>query len=182
MTVEQYHQMADAGILLDGAPVELIEGLLVRKMTKHRPHTIATHRLRTLFPALLPVGWYFDSQEPVTTADSEPEPDGCVIRGALEDYQTRQPLAEETALLIEVSDTTLAFDRGTKKRIYARAGIPIYWILNLVAREVEVYQDPTGPDEEPVYRESMIYRPGDRVPLVLDGVTVGEIAVSDLLP
>jgi hypothetical protein len=85
-------------------------------------------------------------------------------------------------MLIEVSDSTLAGDRADKGRIYARANIPIYWIVNLVDRLIEIYTSPSGPIADPTYAQRQDYRPGDSVPLILDGITVTTIAVSDLLP
>src|SRR6266852_7793927 len=84
LSVAQYHAMADHGILDEDDPVELLEGWLVQKMTKHRPHSRCTHRTRRALESLLPGGWYVDAQEPVTTTDSEPEPDVAVVRGDLE--------------------------------------------------------------------------------------------------
>src|ERR1051326_582564 len=75
LTVAQYHAMARAGILDEDAPVELLEGWLVQKMTKHRPHTLATLLIRRCLERLLPAGWYLDSQEPIACPESEPEPD-----------------------------------------------------------------------------------------------------------
>src|SRR5262249_35647718 len=132
LSIEQYHAMAELGILTENDPVELLEGWLVLKMTKHRPHSRCTHRTRRALERLLPAGWYVDSQEPITTIDSEPEPDVAVIRGELDDYPDRQPGSTDVALVIEVADTSLRTDRGAKKRVYAHAGIPVYWIANLV--------------------------------------------------
>jgi Uma2 family endonuclease len=81
-----------------------------------------------------------------------------------------------------VSDTTLTHDQTVKQRIYARARIPIYWIVNLRDRQVEVYTDPSGPTSSPRYRHKQIYEEDQSVPLVLDGKKVGSIAVRDLLP
>src|SRR5712692_5425247 len=107
LSVAQYHAMADHGILGEDDPVELLEGWLVQKMTKPRPHSRCTHRTRRALKRLLPAGWYVDTQEPITTADSEPEPDVAVIRGANDDYTDRQPGPVEVALVVEVADTTL---------------------------------------------------------------------------
>jgi Uma2 family endonuclease len=73
-------------------------------------------------------------------------------------------------------------DRDDKGRIYARAGLPQYWIVNLVNRQIEAYGAPSGPTAGPAYGQRVDYRPGDQVPLVLDGMTVAQIAVQDLLP
>src|SRR5438132_10578955 len=106
LSVEQYHQMARAGILTEDDPVELLEGWLVRKMTKHRPHSRCTYRTRRALDRLVPAGWYVDAQEPVTTTDSEPEPDVAVIRGDDDDYPDRHPGPDEVALVVEVADST----------------------------------------------------------------------------
>jgi Uma2 family endonuclease len=182
LSVEQYHAMAEAGILTEDDPVELVEGWLVQKMTKKRPHSLATSFVRRAFDGVLPRGWYVDSQEPFTTGDSEPEPDVMVVRGALRDYPDGHPGAEQIAVVVEVADTSLRTDRGTKKRAYARAGIPIYWIVNLVERRVEVFTVPSGPAEEPDYRERHDYGPDENVPVLLGGDEVGSLPVAELLP
>jgi Uma2 family endonuclease len=118
----------------------------------------------------------------VTTRDSEPEPDVSVVRGRRRDYADRHPGPEDVALLVEVADTSLERDRGWKKRIYAAAGIPCYWIVNLIDGQVEVHAQPSGPGEQADYAAHQVYRRGDRIPVVLDGAEAGTIAVDDLLP
>ena len=184
LSVEQYHDMIRQGILKDGDPVELVEGVLVLKMTKNPPQTFATQSLRDLLPRLLPPGWFVDDQEPVTTQDSEPEPDISVVRGDRRHYleQDRHPGPQDTALVIEVSDSSLHVDETVKLRAYARASTPIYWIVNLVDGRVQVYTDPTGPADEPTYGQRLDFGPADQVPVLLDGQEVGRIRVGDLLP
>jgi Uma2 family endonuclease len=116
--------MIDAGILTEDDPVELLDGVLVRKMPKKRLHTFVTQKLLQWLSQRLPADYYTNAQEPVTLPTSEPEPDNSVIRGQLESFATRQPQAADAVLFVEVSETTLAQDRGPKKRIYARANIP----------------------------------------------------------
>ena len=123
-----------------------------------------------------------DTQEPVTTMDSEPEPDVSVIRGVRGDYVDRHPGPEAVGLLVEVADTSLPPDRGWKKRIYAAARIPVYWIVKLPDRVVEVFTAPSGPAERPDYQTRHVCVTGEEVPVVLDGQEVGRIAVNDLLP
>jgi Uma2 family endonuclease len=142
LSIEQYHAIIQAGILTDDDSVELLEGWLVFKMPKNPPHRVTTRLVRTALENILPAGWYVDSQEPITLSNSEPEPDIVVVRGDTRQYLDRHPGAEDIALIIEVSDTTLQRDRTVKKRIYARAGISIYWIVNLVEEQVEVYSQP----------------------------------------
>ena len=182
LSIDQYHQMIRAGILTDDDPIELLDGWLVYKMPKNRQHTIATRRTRDVIERLLPPGWYVDSQEPITTQESEPEPDVCVIRGALEDYPDRHPGPGDIALLVEVSDTTLERDRGFKKRLYAQASIPVYWIVNLQDRHVEVYTQPSGPSQLPDYHQRQDYVRSQSVLLVIDGREIGQLAVGDMLP
>ena len=105
-----------------------------------------------------------------------------VVRGEPRDLRDRQPSPEEVVLVVEVADSTLATDQGAKKRVYARAGILVYWIANLVEGRFEVYTEPTGPAEQPDYRQRQDYGPDDEIPVVLDGAEVGRLPVVDLLP
>jgi Uma2 family endonuclease len=183
LSVEQYHTMSRVGILLDGDPVELLEGLLVQKAAKTPAHRFATQTLSELLAGLLPSGWFVSAHSPVTTADSEPEPDVSVTRGVRRQFleQDRHPGPLETILVIEVADSSLDTDQTVKLRTYARAGVPVYWIVNLVDRRVQVYTDPSGPVDEPAYGARRDYAETDEVPVVLDGNEVGRIAVRDLL-
>jgi Uma2 family endonuclease len=182
LTVAQYHAMAKAGILGEDEPVELLEGWLVRKMTKYPPHSVATTLTRQALERRLPPGWYVPSQEPITTPDSEPEPDLMVVRGNPRDYLERHPGPEAAALVIEVAESSLSQDRGTKKRLYARARVQVYWIVNLIERQVEVYTEPSGPRKRPDFRRRRNYAEVEEVPVLLDGVEVGRIPVRELLP
>ncbi len=89
--VEQYHAMVAAGIVGEDDPVELLEGWLVAKMTKKPPHTLAKGLVRDVIQRCLPAGWFIGSDDPLTTADSEPEPDVTVVRGERRDYRARNP-------------------------------------------------------------------------------------------
>lgn len=180
-TVGQYHAMIEAGVFAEDEQVDL-EGWLFHKMAKKATHRYSTRALRKKLEKLLPPGWDVDSQEPITTLDSEPEPDVSVVRAGVLDDKKRHPKPKEIGLIVEVSEGTLARDRGMKKRLYARARIPVYWIVNLVDHQIEVYTDPTGPTKRPDYRHNQIYKPGDSVPLVLDGKEIAKIDVSDILP
>jgi Uma2 family endonuclease len=182
LSVDQYHELIRSGKLSEDDPVELLEGLLVFKMPKNTPHTTATGLSRREVEHVLPADWHYRSQEPLTLSDSEPEPDGAVVRGRIEDYAQRHPRPSDTALVIEVADTSLERDRGLKLRTYARAGIPVYWIINLVARQVEVYFSPSGSGADATYHESRVYRSGDVVPLELPDRAAANVAVDSLLP
>ena len=182
LSVDQYHAMIHAGILTDDDPVELLEGWLVAKMPKNPLHRAVTRMIRQVLERLVPAEWYVDSQEPITTDDSEPEPDVVVVRGETRHYLDRHPGPNDIGLVIEVADTTLQRDRGFKKRLYARAGIPVYWIVNLSDNQCEVYTEPSGPEPQPDYRQRQDYGRSDVMPVVLAGVEVGRIAVQEFLP
>jgi len=182
LTVEQYHAMIRSGALISGDPIELLEGWLVTKMIKNPPHRVAVRKCRMALEGLLPAQWSLDIQEPITTADSEPEPDISVTRGDTTTLLDRHPVPDEVGLLVEVAEASLDRDRGWKKRIYAAAAIPAYWIVNLVEHQVEVFTKPSGPGDRPEYETRQVFLPGDQVPVVLEGQEVGRIAVDDLLP
>jgi Uma2 family endonuclease len=182
ISVSQFHAMVRSGAFDEDDPLELLEGWLFKKMPKNPPHRVATRAARKALEKVLPPEWEVESQEPITTDDSEPEPDISVIRAGALENGLRHPTPEETGMVIEVSDTTLARDRGLKKRVFARARIPVYWIVNVVDRQVEVYTDPTGPADEPDYRPAQIFKPGELVPVVLDGKEIARLEVTQLLP
>jgi Uma2 family endonuclease len=181
-TVEQYHRMIRQRILTEADDVELLEGWIVRKEPKNPPHRVATRLLRQALEKTVPPGWYVDTQEPVTLADSEPEPDAAIVRGDTRQYLDRHPGPNDLALVVEVADATLARDRGPKKRLFARAAIPVYWVVNLLERQVEVYSEPSGAADEPDYRKRQDYGAADEVPVVIEGREVKRILVAELLP
>ena len=181
LSVEQYHEMIRTGILTSDDPVELLEGWLIYKMPKSPRHSVSTRVTRRALEGVVPAGWYVDTQEPITLDDSEPEPDVMLVRGESRNYLERHPGPGDLALVVEVADTSLDRDRGVKKRAYARAGIPVYWIVNLRERRVEVYSEPSGPEDEPDYRQHHDYGLDDSVPVVIADREIGSIPVRELL-
>jgi Uma2 family endonuclease len=178
MTVDEYERLANAAVL-DDERVELIDGYLVRKRTVNPPHAWTVAVGHAQLGRLLPPGWFIREEKPVRIPQfDEPEPDLSLIRGQLDDYRDRHPEPEDIALLVEVSDSTLPRDRGEKRAAYARGRIPVYWIINLVDRQVEVYSRPGARG----YRSSRVYKPGQTIPVVIAGRRVGRIAVADILP
>lgn len=182
VSVEQYLEMIRADILRDEDRVELLEGVIVAKMTRHPSHVLATRLILDALGHIPLNGWFVAKEDPIQTRDSVPEPDCSVIRGAIRDYALRHPGLGDMALVVEVAESSLARDRGAKMRIYARAAIPVYWLINLNDRRVEVYTDPTGPADHPTYRQGWAFGPEDELPVILDGREVARIAVRDLLP
>jgi Uma2 family endonuclease len=178
MSIERYEAMVDSGVFTKRDRLHLINGLLVVKMTKNPPHVVACDLTRAAIDGLSLAGWYTRVGDPVRLPpDSEPEPDVAVVRGTIRDYSDHHPGPADVALVAEIADSSLTDDRKMA-RIYGNAGIAVYWIVNLVDRQVEVY---TGPHADG-YTARDVYRPGDIVPVVVDGKIVGQIAVDDLLP
>jgi Uma2 family endonuclease len=180
LSVEQYHQMIHLGILTDDDPVELLEGWLVYKMPKNPPHRVTTKLTRDTLGDVVPPGWYVDSQEPITLEDSEPEPDVVIVRGETRDYLDRHPTGEDIAVIVEVADSTLERDRSSKKRLYARAGIPIYWIINLSEQTIEIYTDPVTDTQ--TYQQKQVFKPSEQIQVEIDGKAIASFTVNDLLP
>lgn len=189
LNVDQLHQMLAAGVIYDGEPVELIDGLLVYKdrgdaggkPMSHGPHhATVVKRLGLLDAKIESCGFHVRTQLPVTLSDiSEPEPDATIVRGGDDAYAERHPAAADIAVVIEVSDTSLRRDQTTKQRVYSKAGVAMYVIFNLNARVVEVYRSPDA--EAETYRDKSILSQTDSLRLELDG-TIIELPVADLLP
>jgi Uma2 family endonuclease len=180
-SVAEYHRLTEIGILTEDDNLELIEGYLVLKMARNPPHDGTILRAQKRLLKALPAGWDVRIQCAVTLAESEPEPDLAVVREDAAGYMTRHPGPADVGLIVEVSDSTLAGDRADKGRIYARAGIPHYWIINLPDRLVEVYEGPSGPAAVPGYAQRQDRRPGDTVPLILDGALIATLTVQELM-
>src|SRR5262249_19731182 len=181
-SVAEYHRLIQVGILTEDDNLELLEGYLVHKMPRNPPHDATLQKLLMRLLRVLPLGWDLRIRSAITLSDSEPEPDSAVVLGNARTYTARHPGPADVGLVVEVADLILPGDRDDKGRIYARAGIVCYWIINLGDRQVEVYTSPSGPTASPTFAQRTDYRAGDQVPLVLDGTTVAQIAVQELLP
>lgn len=180
-TVRQYHRMIDQGILTEHDRVELLEGWITPKMTHNPPHDCSVLLTQTELLSRLSVDWIVRVQSAITTRDSEPEPDLVIARGPARRYARAHPKRDDIYLLIEVADTSLQDDRVVMSRLYARYRIAIYWIINLIESQVEVYTEPkTG--RSPAYRQRKDYGIKDSVPLILEGRDFGLIPVKNLLP
>jgi Uma2 family endonuclease len=170
--------MVKCGAFSDHDRFHLINGLLVEKITLHDPHATADELSGRALDRVIPLGWHVRAGKPIRLPpDSKPEPDRSVVRGEVRDYRDNSPGAGDVGLVLEVSVSSLADDRK-QATVYAASGIPHYWIVNVRERTVEVYLDPTNSG----YRVRTDSATGERVPVILDRVTVGEVAVDDLLP
>ena len=179
ISVDLYERMIDSGSIGEDEPIELLNGVLVRKMPKNPKHAVATELGRRAIEKAIPSGWHVRGEGPVRIPNyDEPEPDLAVVRGDVDEYSARHPGPGEIALLVEVADGSLARDRGEKRDIYARAGIAFYWIVNLADRQIEVYANPVGG----VYPAPMVLDELDSLELFVDGQTLGPIPVANMLP
>ena len=181
-TRKEYGCLIDSGFFAEDRPenrIELIEGRMIVAEPQHTPHAtgcdLAGEALRTAFGR----GWRVRMGLPLALgADSEPEPDVVVIRGSARDWLGDHP--STAALVIEVADTRLRFDRAVKGRLYATVGIADYWIVNLRERVVEVYREPVRGARGARYSARHVARPGETItPLAAPDA---HIAVDALLP
>lgn len=180
-TREEYYRMAELG-LFEGKRVELIEGQVIQMTPMLSPHFTAVGLVAEALARAFGGGYVARQRGPLSLGDrSDPEPDVAVVRGSLRDYATSHPTTAE--LVVEVSDSSLRFDRTKKASLYARAAIPEYWIVNLVRRRLEVHRDPRAGGEGtsrggyatvPALRESESIAPL--------GAPHSPVAVADLFP
>lgn len=158
-TVEEYHEMGRAGVLSEDDRVELIDGEIVEMAPIGTRHLTCVIALTHLTMRAAASGFFVSVQNPVTLDDgTEPQPDLSLLKRRL-DPAGKMPGPDDVALLVEVSDTTLAYDKNVKLPRYARAGIPEVWIVDLAARKVEVHSDPSPEG----YRATHDYGPGENV-------------------
>jgi Uma2 family endonuclease len=170
-----YEDMIGAGILREDEHIELVGGRIVTMSPEGPTHAGAIDLCAEILRRVFAADHTVRVQHPLAIdPDDEPEPDVAVVRGGPREHLSEHP--HEAVLVIEVAESSLDYDRGDKALLYARAGFPDYWIVNLVDRRVEVYRDPapTG------YRSVIALVAGDEVaPL---GAPSGTIAVDALLP
>ena len=173
ITPEQYRLMGESGLLQSN--VELINGFILEKMPKTPLHTITVSRLQAALLLILSQEFSLRKEEPLALVLSEPEPDIAIVYGAADNYAERHPKGAETVLVVEVALSSLALDRK-KAELYANAGIPCYWLVNLHDRTVEVYTEPHGA----VYSSCEVIQ-GDDV-LLLSFGTFGTVSLPALFP
>lgn len=173
LTIEEYDAIADT--VLKGERLELIEGVIHTKMPQNDPHINAVAAVMAALQEAFGLGFHLRVQGPLKMGVSDaPEPDVAVLRGSWRDYDGRRPdPLTDVPLVVEVSDSSLVDDRTTKARLYAKHGLPEYWIVNLQGRTLEVRRLPQGGE----YAETRVYREGES--LTVGG---GSVAVADLLP
>jgi Uma2 family endonuclease len=178
----EYERLVDCGAFEPGDRVELIDGLLLVSEPQSSPHYTAIQLVERVLSRAFGEGWTVRTQAPIALDDaSEPEPDVAVVRGGIRDFATAHPA--DPALVVEVAVSSLAFDREHKASLYARAGRPEYWIVNLIDRVLEVRREPAPEPSAPYgwdYAFVDVLGPQERVSAL--GAPAIQIAVVDLLP
>ena len=177
-SAREFQRAVEAGVFDEDARLELIRGEIITMSPKGVRHIAATNKtLAALTRALSAENVCVRKEDPIILPlDGQPYSDVCVLRGTEEDYRDRIPLPQDVLLVVEVADTSPEFDTREKKRDYAAAGIPEYWVLDLNARTLKVYTDPQGQD----YQREYVWYPGDTVSLT--AFPNVQVRVSDLLP
>lgn len=176
-TTDEYYRLLEAGALHAGEKVELVQGRIWEKLPINPPHMTAMRNATKQMEAAFGNGCEVRPQGPLTLPNgSAPEPDVLVVRGNTVDFAFRHPVAAEALLVIEISDATLAFDRGEEMRAYASAGITEYWVLDLNARQLEVYRGPS----EAGYADVTVY--GELESVAPLAVSQSPVIVAELLP
>ncbi|MDW8060795.1 MAG: Uma2 family endonuclease [Thermomicrobium sp.] len=159
-TVQDLERMVAAGILGPEDRVELVEGELLDMSPIGWAHQACVNRLTEFFVALLQGRAIVQPQGPIRLSEhSVPQPDLALLRPRPDYYAAGGPTPADVLLLVEVSDTTLPYDRDVKVPLYARHGIPEVWLVDLASEQVLVFRDPTPAG----YRDTRQYRRGDRV-------------------
>jgi Uma2 family endonuclease len=179
LTLDQYEAMVASGVFSGRERFHLINGFLVAKMTQNDLHATADELCSEALGRIIPAGWHVRAAKPIRIPSqaSKPEPDRCVVRGNIRDYLRRSPEPADIALVVEVSDSSLSEDRK-QGVIYAGGGIPVYWIVNLVDRQVEVYTNP-GPSG---HQSRQDYHASDSIPITIGGNQLHPIDANDILP
>lgn len=154
-TVKEYYKMAEVGILMPTDRVELINGEIIQTSPIKSPHANSITIIEEILYEQLIKKVTIRTQNPISISNlSEPEPDIAVVKYGRNRYSNQHPKPEDTFLLIEVSDSTLKYDRKIKTQLYAKASIPEYWIINIPDKQIEVFKKP----KNGVYTETFIYQ------------------------
>jgi len=164
-TIDEYHRLVDLGFFTENDRIELIRGEIVEMAPKRTPHSVCNSLLWKQLYELVGKQAEIRVQEPITlSSSSEPEPDVVIAKKKDDNYLTAHPTVEDIILVIEISDSTLKYDREIKLSLYAEAGINNYWIINLVDRNLEVYINPFSNDKNQFgYRNKSIILPSEEI-------------------
>ena len=170
LDIDVYYRMAEAGILADPHHVELIDGEIIDMAAIGSPHAAVTNRLVRGFARVAAEGLTLMSVQSPLRLDvyNEPQPDVMLLRPRADDYRASHPSAADVLLLVEVSETSLAYDCSVKLALYAKFGVPEVWIIDLPGSAVEVYREP----KDGAYASREWRTSGSLAPALVPGVTI----------
>jgi len=174
INVDEYHRMAEVGILTEADKVELIHGQILKKSPVGSKQAAIVDRINKLLNQHFIDNAIVRIQNPVRINDiNEPEPDIAVLKYREDYYIEKHPKPQDIFLVIEVSDTTLTYDKEIKLPLYATAGIPEFWLINIEKSEIEVHRSPATDN----YTTITIHRAGDSIalPSASDRLDVGTL-------
>lgn len=165
LTVEDFHKMGEVGIIAPDERVELIEGVIRKMAPLGATHGWIVDQVTEVFVTIFYGRFTVTVQNPIILSDdSEPQPDASVVKLRTKGEIPRTPRAEDVYLVVEVSTSTLTYDRTVKVPLYARAGIPEVWIIDTTANHLEQYLSP----QNGTYQVMNIWRKGDTIPTSLE--------------
>lgn len=173
-TVSEYREMDESGLLTDNTPTELLDGEIFDMSPINSLHAAAVKRLNRLLSRVLGDSILLSVQDPVHLSDhSEPQPDIAVLRFRDDYYADEHPTPDDILLIVEVADSTVYKDRNVKMPLYALAGIPETWLVDLGNQTVEVFLQPQSGN----YADVQVYKPGEYI----RSVVVPRVAVRAIL-
>ena len=178
-SVDEYHNLPQPSA--SNERIELLDGWIIDMSPIGPSHVFIVETLRDILTAIVVSSWHPRAQQPITLATSEPQPDIAVVKGKRSDYRERHPGGADVGLVIEVVSTSLDVDQQVKAPIYAAAGIPEYWIIDIAHRRAEVHRLPSGKVEDglPGYRERVTVEADGILSVVLEGRELGQIRLAD---
>jgi len=184
ITVDEYHRIIESGALGEDPRVELLEGMIVSKMSKNPPHNLACDLIQYLMMRLLAPGYFISMGTSMTIEErqGEPEPDAMILRGRIREYAERRRKPADAALVVEISDTSYSEDRSVKWSLYAASGVPVYWILDVNRKRLEIHSEPSGQGDDARFAQTKILGQDDEVPLVLDGREIARFPLREIMP
>ncbi|WP_031291215.1 Uma2 family endonuclease [Leptolyngbya sp. Heron Island J] len=177
-SVDEYHRMAEAGLLAECDRTELLAGQIILMIAKGTPHVTALRLLaNALDQALTNQPFFVSTQDPIQLDDySEPEPDLVIVKGDFLDYAAHHPTPQDICLVVEVADSTLKQDCEVKDKLYAQAGINDYWVLDLPNRQLHIFRTPTSMG----YTSHLILKQDQQIsPLAFSDIV---LSLEELLP
>ena len=175
-TVAEYHRMAEVGLLNEDSRVELIDGEIIEMAPIGSSHGGNVNRFIRLFSKVVGDKTIIAAQNPVVLSGyAEPQPDLAILRWREDDYERSNPHPEDVLLLIEVSDSTLKYDRDVKVPLYANHGIPEVWLLDIQSRQLEIYREPING----VYQQRDCRRAGQIAPILCPDAVID---LAELFP